>query len=388
MDQTLTNRTYLVVGVVAAAFASVLFAAAFPHAILAGDADPYRQRMIELFSGNLPYVDFSFEHLPMMIIPMGLAWVLGGFQDLRSYAFALAAVSAICLMVTGLLLRRIEIKLGFDGLAIRWLLLVVPLMPFLLFRNDSFVVMLIVGGILSLVGGREARGFGLIAAAVLAKLWPAAWAVVEWWRGKRWQAVALAIAGFGALAITMSPGVQSIQDPRGLHTETLAGSAIGAVRSLWGADLRLTATAAVYIEAPRWTLVADGVVGLAVVGVVLLGLRDTFRWPQAWAAMGALVGAGLIASPFFSTQYVVWLTPFAALEARTARPMLAVSVASLLLITTWDEMFNAARWWWLTLFGRNIAIVAIALLLAKGISSSSQGRASRSKGLSLAAPGT
>lgn len=102
MGQLMSERLYLVLGVVTAAVASLLFAAAFPDAILAGDADPYRQRMVELFSGKLPYLDFPFEHLPLMIIPMSLAWVLGGFNDLRSYVFAFAAVSTVCLLVTAL----------------------------------------------------------------------------------------------------------------------------------------------------------------------------------------------------------------------------------------------------------------------------------------------
>lgn len=378
MDQIMTRRLYLVVGVFTAALASILYAAALPDAILAGDADPYRQRMVELFSGKLPYIEFPFEHLPLMIVPMGLAWILGGHIDLRSYVLALAGVSTACLLITGLLLRRLETEVGFPRLAIRWLVLVVPLMPFLLFRNDSFVVMLAIGGVLLLVLGREAVGLGAIIAAVSAKLWPAAWAAIEWWRRRRLRAVIIAATAVVALAITISPGVQSIQDPRGLHTETLAGSGIGLWRSLVGTELGLSGTAAVYIDAPGWVLLIDVAIGVALAWVVLRRMATKFTWPLAWRLFGALTGVIMIASPFLSTQYVAWLAPFAATDMRTFRPMLAINAASLVLITTWFDLFDGARWWWAALFVRNLLLVYVVASLA-GMSASRAGLVGRSK---------
>jgi hypothetical protein len=314
-----------------------------------------------------------------MIIPMGLAWILGGFHDLRSYVFALAGVSTLCLMITALCLRRIETELDRPELASRWLLLVVPLMPFLLFRNDSFVVMFAVGGILLLVLGREATGLGLILAAVLAKLWPATWAAIEWWRNRRLRAATIAIAAGTALVITVSPGVQSIQDPQGLHTETLVGSAIGVWRSLTGTELGLTGTAAVYIAAPGWTLMIGLALGVLLGLVALRNMRARFAWSSAWRYFGAFTGVVMIASPFLSTQYVAWLAPFAAVDMRTVRPMLVINGASLLLITTWFDMFEGVSWWWITLFCRNLLLVYVVATLASDMSLSRHGFSGRSK---------
>ncbi len=54
--------------------AAVYFAAAFPDAVLAGDARDYRGLMVEVFSGRLPYLDLPFPHLPLMLVPMAVAW--------------------------------------------------------------------------------------------------------------------------------------------------------------------------------------------------------------------------------------------------------------------------------------------------------------------------
>ena len=80
----------IVLAVIVASVASVLLAAVLPETILAGDAEAYRARMAEMFSGRLPYLEFNFEHLPGAIIPMSIAWLLGGSQSLQAFALALA----------------------------------------------------------------------------------------------------------------------------------------------------------------------------------------------------------------------------------------------------------------------------------------------------------
>jgi len=365
MDQEPITPFRLAVLTLVAATASVLFAAAFPDAILAGDADAYRDRMERLFSGAVPYLDYPFEHLPVMILPMSLAWLLGGFVDLRSYVFAFAGVSTFWVLLTGWALRGVEQRIGPSGLTVRWLLLTVPLLPFLLFRNDSFAVLLVVTGFLMLLRGNEVAGSVSFLAGVFAKLWPGAWAPIEWWRGHRARAALLAVGGIVALSLMLSPGVQTIQDPQGLHTETLAGSMVGLIRSWQGVDLRLTSTAAVYIDAPRLGLILDLGLGLLIGAVTLARFRRQFEWRSAWMTLGALTAAVLMASPFFSTQYVSWVTPFAAAESGAAKAMLLVNLTSLFLITTWFDLFDGSLRWWSLLVARNLLFLFVAFRLAR-----------------------
>jgi hypothetical protein len=364
---------------ICAGVAAVLLAASLPDTILAGDAESYRARMAELFSGKVPYFDFAFEHLPGMLIPMAAAWLLGGASGLSGYAYALAAASLACLLATSFLLLRIEAKVPVDGLTVRWLLLTVPLLPFLLFRNDSWSVLLMVGGIWLAMGGHRLASSAALGLGVLSKLWPAVWIVPQWWEGRKRSAGVLAVLALGGLLITVSPGVQSIQDPQGLHTETLMGSLFGLARSINGTDLGLTNTAAVYIDAPAWALLVDGLVGLGLAIWAMRRLRDSFSWEAGLLLAGALVGAGLIASPFFSTQYVAWIAPFVAVNRRLTRPALLISAASLVLIISWFRLFDGEVWWWSLLVARNLllVVVTVGLIMAKTSSWAGSGRSSK-----------
>ena len=357
--------TRLTIALLAAAAASVVLASALPETILAGDALAYRERMVALFAGQVPYFDFPFEHLPVMIIPLAAAWLLGGFSGLPGYALSLAAVSTTCLIGTGAILTYIEDRLANPGLVVRWLLTTVPLLPFLLFRNDSFVILLTVAGIALALIGKDGWSMLSLMGGILAKAWSAVWAVGEWWRKRRWAALVLLVAFVGAVAITLSPPVQSIQSPQGLHTETFAGSVLGLVRSLRGLDLQTTTTASAYLAAPNWAPGVNLLVGGLVAAWCLPRMRSPFTWPGAWILTGSLLGAGLLAAPYFSTQYVAWLLPFTAWHRRTSLAMLAVSASSLVLISTWHRLFEGTVWWWSLLVGRNLLLLVAILGLSR-----------------------
>jgi hypothetical protein len=365
--------------------AGVYFAAAFPDAVLAGDALDYRGLMVEMFSGKLPYLEMPYPHLPAMLVPMAAAWLLGGSQDLQAFALALAGVSTAIIVATGLVLRKLESGLGLPDLTLRWLLLVVPLLPFLLFRNDSWVVFLTLAGILLASQGRKFASVFVLGVGSLAKGWPGLWAPIEWKRGNRWAALSIAAFTLASFAILLSPPLQSAQDSRGTHTETVAGSLTGFVRSVSGDDLLLERSAAVYIRGPWWLLVVNVAIG-GLIGVsALRGLRSPFEWGRAWRLMGALTAALIIASPFFSTQYVSWLSPFAAADRRATAVMVPVNTASLVLLTSWHQMFEGEVWWWALLVVRNVLFICVGAYLGW----SSAPRASRldRKGRLLASVG-
>lgn len=359
------GRLRLVLILLPACAAAVLFAAAFPDGVLAGDSLDYRNRMIEMFSGKIPYFQFPFEHLPVMILPMAAAWLLGGSHELRTYAFALAAVSSVVVLATGLLIHRIEADLEITGLTLRWLLLTVPLLPFLLFRNDSFAVLLAMAGILFAIRGKEGRSLVFLGAGTLAKGWPALWAVADWWKGRRGKAALLASLAVVSLGIQLSPAFQAIQDPQGVHSESLTGGVVGLIRAIQGADLELIRSASVYIDAPGWLLAFHVLVGALIAATALSRMRGPFAWGRAFRLMGAFTTALILASPFFSTQYVAWVSPFAASEKRAAFGMLGVNLASLILLTTWNDLFDGPVWWWGLLVARNLLFAWVGLRLAR-----------------------
>jgi hypothetical protein len=352
-------------GLMAGVIASVAFAAAFPSAILAGDPVIYRERMVELFSGKLPYVDFPFEHLPGMVIPMALAWLLGGSLSERGYLLTFAALMAILLWMSGMLIRALEARIGARGITSQWLVVLLPLLPFVLFRNDAWPLFLTLLGLYWLASGRSrlAAAVGLL--ATLTKLWPAVIGASAWWRGKRGAALISGPMGVGlAVLVVLSPGFATAQAAGGLHTETLIGSAVGLVRSLAGGPLGLTRTAAVYLDAPGWFQLGNLVVGGWLGWAALRAYRHARSWHQAWLLTGVAVLGLILASPYFSTQYLLWLSPFvAAASPRTVRSGMAINLLSLLLITTWWQLFTASPWWWAVLLLRNLLLLGLGMSL-------------------------
>jgi hypothetical protein len=211
---------------------------------------------------------------------------------------------------------------------------------------------------------------------VLAKIWPAALGVVSWWRGKRASTVVIAATAAAAIAVNFSPPVQSIVRAGGLHTETVAGSVIGFGRALRGSDLGIVRTATAYIDAPGWTLGINLLVGGAIALLALRAVRTEFSWERCWCLVGALTIGGVLASPFFSTQYVSWFAPFAAIRRQTTWQMLGVSVLSLIVIVGWFRLFDGTIWWWAVLLARNALVIVVGGSLIRAMSLSDRSRRS------------
>jgi hypothetical protein len=351
-----------------ASIASLLLAAALPETILAGDAEAYRDRMAEMFSGQIPYLEFNFEHLPGAIVPMSVAWLLGGSQNLQAFALALAGFSALLIAVTGLLLIDLESDLG-TGLAVRWVGAVVPLLPFLLFRNDSLSVLLTVGAFWAATRPRARVGAGIVPAwlGVATKLWSGSWAVIEWWRGRRTWAVATTILTVGGVVLLRTAPILAIQRPVGVHTETLAGSLLGAFRQMRGLPLHLRQTSALYIEAEWWAHLINVIPAIALAVAALSILRRRFAWAQAWALFGVLTGCLMVASPLFSTQYMAWISPFASTQRRPWAVLVMTNVLSLGLIVTWNRGLDGSGWWFWLGVGRNLMFLTLLSMLVVGV---------------------
>jgi hypothetical protein len=192
-------------------------------------------------------------------------------------------------------------------------------------------------------------------------------APIEWRRGNRLRAVVLGpVVGLLTLGIFLLPSRTAAMAARGLHTESIMGGLLGFWRSVQGTPLALERTASVYIDAPGWSLAVNAVVALPMVIVAMRALARTFRWDRAFLVMGSLSVGLMVASPYLSTQFVMWATPFAAASrsGTTRRVLLIVNVLSLILITLWWWLFSGAIWWWATLVVRNVLLVGVGFRLA------------------------
>jgi hypothetical protein len=219
---------------------------------------------------------------------------------------------------------------------------------------------------------------GSVVAAVagaLSKIWSVVVAPVYWWeKQKTAAALVLVTAGLGVV-INFSPAVQAVSQTSGLHTETLTGSLLGLWRALRRTNLQITRTATAYIEAPSWAPLLNLLIGALLALTALRVLRQPFTWRQGWRLVGSLTIAGVVASPFLSTQYVSWFTPFAALARRTTILMVGMSILSLIVILGWFDQFDGAVWWWASLCFRNALLIWLGLALVKRAEPTHQGDA-------------
>lgn len=337
--------------------------------VLAGDVSLYEMRWKLITDGFIPYVDMVFEHLPLAIAPIGTAGVLSDLTGI-DYSLAFIFVTAGLLFWTTAVVARIGRDLGAEESLGRFLTLVVPLLPLVLFRNDILPVLCSAIAISAWVRGREITGILGTAAGVLAKGWPIVLGVTEWWRGNRVRAVLLAIFTAAVVATLLAlPGFQSGRSFSGVHQETLSGSIVLLWRHLAGSELGIAGHAgAVYLDVGRWAVLLNLAVGGALGLWALSGLRMGFTWGRGHTMLAALVLALILASPLLSAQFLIWPTAFLAVVAR--RRALVVSVAaSLLTIVMFGFWDREALWWSITLLGRNALVVVLAVLAVRAAAS-------------------
>jgi len=275
--------------------------------------------------------------------------------------------------------------------AIAYLVLGVPFLiyPFVYLRIDLFSVALAVSALALVRRGREASGGALLAAAVLAKLWPLALVpllVVE----RRVRAlVAWCATSVVGLALWVAWGgtdgpvqVLTFRGARGWQIESVAGAL---VRTLGGAPIFYDAGAMRTGDVPAW---ARALLGLGLLSVVagawyLAWRRRDARSPSTYAVASlTAVGAFLVFSPILSPQYLIWLLPFAAIAAVDGerRPALVFSIAWLLTLSyviNGKKLFEFDAATKLIVLGRNgclVGLVALGLYLLWSPRSADAGR--------------
>lgn len=334
--------------------------------VLSDDPWTYLERWEEIRSGDTPYTDMTFEHLPLTLLMLVLAGVVADFFDIR-YVTVFTSITAVLAFGTAYAVYRIGLNLGDRRAVARLIILMTPLLPLVLFRTDLVPVMFAAFAMLAWISGRGSQGTASAMAGILAKGWPVLLAVSEWWRGRRVRAVVLSVFCLGlAVFLMLLPGFQSGRAFSGIHQETVLGSLMLFWRHVTGADLGIIYEAgAIYLKASSWELVANLAIG-AVLGLwALTGMRrSNFNWRGAHVLASALTLSLVVGSPLLSPQFLVWPVAFLALVAgrRVLILSTAVSGLTIFLIGFWA---NEAAWWSALLVVRNVMLVALAFVVAR-----------------------
>ncbi len=279
-------------------------------------ADIVRFHQIAIAHGR-PYRDFEVEYAPVETIAIELL----ATGDYRDTAVRLAALAFVCDVF------------AFAGLWYGWgrrpaalyLLIGLPLVPFIYSRLDPLVVALAIWGLALVRHDRERAGGATLALAALTKLWPLVVApallVERQMRAARWF-VCLFAAGIAAWiaygGLDAIRQVVSFRGATGWEVESTVGSI---VLLLTGGPVRMERGAPRIGEIPGWS---RGLLLLVLVAaLVAIWARARGRSVDAAGAPSLAALAALLAlSPLFSLQYALWIAPWAAIawtDARTAR---------------------------------------------------------------------
>ena len=284
------NPTYVVIGVLLAVRLLMGLAAGDSRSVIS-DADLGRFHQIATSEGR-PYRDFEVEYAPAETI--AIEALAGG--GLVSTAVRLAALALTCDL------------LAFAGLWYGWgrrpaalyLLIGLPLVPFIYSRLDPLVVTLAIWGLALARRGRERSGGATLALAGLTKLWPLVVApallIERRTRAARWFAclfaagVAAWIAYGGVDAIRQ---VVSFRGATGWEIESTVGSIVWL---LTGGPVRLEGGAPRVGEIPGWSRALLLLALVAVLAAIWARARER-RVDAAGAPSLAALAALLALSP-------------------------------------------------------------------------------------------
>jgi hypothetical protein len=204
----------------------------------------------------------------------------------------------------------------------RYLFAVLPLLLLMYERIDLVPVAVAAWGVALAVRGRP-RGAGvLLAAAVLTKLWPVVLLPGLLLRGGRRARVWFgAVTGTGLLTWIAVAGIGApgeVVTFRGA-TGWEVGSTIGAlVWTVTGESVRQEAGSGRVGLAPVWAKALLGLLLLALLAVIWIRARNRNDDPGGRPAL-ASVAALLLCAPLFSTQYAMWLLPWAGITSARDR---------------------------------------------------------------------
>jgi hypothetical protein len=315
-------------------------------------------------SPAVPYRNFPVEFMPLQTAADRL--LAGGTVAAAATRIAILAFSADIAAVAAMLWgwgRRV---------AATYLILALPLLPFLYLRFDLVSVALAAWAYAWLRRRHEELGGAALGLAIMAKLWPIALAPVFWLRrSRRGLIVAAAVCVVVGAWWYLTGGakgpfqVLSIRDTRGWHVE----SVIGSILWVWHrGDAYREADAMRIGDVATWT---KALLGLGLVAIEVFVWRRAAidqRDPMGAASLVGVAALGVFA-PILSMQAAAWLLPFAALafdgdhDERHTAGVAAVAIALTGVIAiVWRDHTTAPAAWvpWLVL-ARNLVWIDIVV---------------------------
>ncbi|HVH52850.1 MAG TPA: hypothetical protein VNA32_01815, partial [Actinomycetota bacterium] len=273
------------------------------------DYDAARYHQIASAAGR-PYRDVQVEVPP---IELGAIEVIDGGTP-RATAIRLGWTMLVLDLFVGAVLW---VAWGWRA-TVSYLVLGLPLSFLIYFRLDLISIALAALGIALVHRDRERSGGLIMAASILAKVWPLAllplWLVQRRWRALRWSAGGLVL---GATAWVWWGGwsgpaqVLTFRHAHGWHVQSVIGNVVdifsGAHAVMDHGTLRVG-------SAPLWA--RSLLLAALVICSSWIWLRCS-RSPQIANGLGALaaVAALLVFAPLLSDQYLFWLFPWAAIAA-------------------------------------------------------------------------
>ena len=339
-----------------------------------------------------PYADHEVEYPPGSVV---LIEALAGGGVVRTHRLLVTLSLAVDLGVAALVRR-----LGGDRAAGAYLLLGLPLVPMGLLRFDLWAALAAVGAVAVAASSTTARrgtdvavdiAVGvLVAAGALVKVWPALLVAGLWAVGRGRAAVAslVAMAAAGVAWLTWAGAgldpvrqVLSLRGATGWHLESIPGSLV----ALFGSsqpELQLDAFRIGHLDGRL--VLAGRVVTLAVVAALAVGVRRSRRTVGSVASDGAAdrlalvmlgaTGALIVTAPLLSPQFLLWLTPWAALQltagsSDTARRLVALTAVATIVTGVTLTVFGPPDVGQplpaLLLLGRDAALVALIVLAVR-----------------------
>jgi hypothetical protein len=334
--------------VLAGAWAATLWLTPFSDERV-NDLFVYRLFAESFLDGAPPYSDAFLEYPPLAAPVIALPGLIGTGAELFRAAFAgwMLLLAAGCVLLCGALAAR-------SGGSRRTAMLAMAVAPLLcgaMVRThfDLAPVALTLAALLLLCDGRSRAGLATLGVAALVKGYPllAAAPALAWVAAREghraalkaaaWLAAVLAVGCGLALAASPDGAVDALryQSNRPVQIESAPATALLALDALGIGDARTVSShRSDGLTHPADALVVGAFDGLLLLALVLVG-RAAWKRPTSGSLMlAALVTAVAFAAlgKVLSPQFLIWLTPLAALAlAWGERALAAVSATAIVL---------------------------------------------------------
>ena len=315
--------------------------------------------------GQVPYRDFHVEYPPLALVVFVIPSLFGDYRTVFEVLTAACGVGLVAVVAT--IRPAAAYYVGVSPVLVGSLILT---------RFDLWPALLTTGALAALLGGRHRLGWGLLGAAVAAKLWPVVivplalgWAIAH-------RRLRSSLVGLAAFAVAVVPFAliaphglfESVrgQGDRPLQIESLAASLL----TTFGQPSVITSHGSQNL-AGHGLLAAmfSAAQALAIIALWIAFLRGPIDRERLVRYSAACVCAFVALGKVLSPQFLLWLVPLVPL-VRGRRGIAATILLSAALVLT--QVWFPWRYWGYAehfhlagvVLARNLALVALLVVLA------------------------